>query len=186
MEGVSEENINNSEEAMEMLRKGSKGRHVGSTHYNEYSSRSHSVFTMEIESMQIKNGIKTKKTRHFHFIDLAGSERTEKSYGERLKEGCSINKSLHVLSNVIKSLGEASLKNKKQHVNYRDSKLTFLLKDSLDGNSKTHLIANISPSFTSSGETSSTLRFARQVKLIKINKASINEDSIGSLEDLKN
>ena len=90
------------------------------------------------------------------------------------------------MSNVIKALGEASLKNKKQHVNYRDSKLTFLLKDSLDGNSKTHLIANISPSYTSSGETSSTLRFARQVKLIKVNKASINEDSIGSIEDLKN
>lgn len=85
IEGVSEETITQSEEAMEILRKGSKGRHVGSTYYNETSSRSHSVFTMQIESQQLCNGIKSTKSRHFHFIDLAGSERTKKSAGERLK-----------------------------------------------------------------------------------------------------
>ena len=130
----------------------------------------------------MKHGVKTRKSRHFHFIDLAGSERTQKSHGERLKEGCSINKSLHVLSNVIRSLSDEKTK----YVNYRDSKLTFLLKDSLTGNSKTHLIANLSPSQFSANESSSTLMFARKVKLIKVKKASINEDSFGSIEDMKN
>lgn len=101
-----------------------------------------------------------------------------------MKEGCSINKSLHVLSTVIGSLAEVS-EGKARHINYRDSKLTFLLKDSLGGNSKTHLIANISPSWISAHETRSTLIFARKVKLIKVNKASINEDSSGNLESLK-
>lgn len=100
--------------------------------------------------------------------------------GERLKEGCSINKSLHVLSAVISSLAEVS-EGRNRHVNYRDSKLTFLLKDSLGGNSKTHLIANVSPSLISSQETKSTLMFARKVKLIKVNKVSINEDASGNL-----
>jgi hypothetical protein len=135
---------------------------------------------MQIESQKLSNGIKSTKSRHFHFIDLAGSERTKKSMGDRLKEGCSINKSLHVLSMVISSLAEVS-EGKARHVNYRDSKLTFLLKDSLGGNSKTHLIANISPSLISSLETKSTLMFARKVKLIKVNKVSINEDASGNL-----
>lgn len=157
---------------------------MGSTCYNETSSRSHSVFTMQIDSQKLNNGIKSTKSRHFHFIDLAGSERTKKSIGDRLKEGCSINKSLHVLSTVIGSLAEVS-EGKTRHINYRDSKLTFLLKDSLGGNSKTHVIANVSPSWVSSHETRSTLIFARKVKMIKMSKVSINEDSFGNLESLK-
>ena len=73
IEGVTEELISRSDEALEILRKGSKGRHVGSTCYNENSSRSHSVFTMQIDSQKMNNGIKSTKSRHFHFIDLAGS-----------------------------------------------------------------------------------------------------------------
>jgi hypothetical protein len=184
VEGLSEETVSRSEEALEILRRGSKGRHVGSTCYNETSSRSHSVFSMLIESKAVKNGIVNVKTRRFHFIDLAGSERTKQSNGERLKEGCSINKSLHVLGMVINSLVE-STEGKTRHVNYRDSKLTFLLKDALGGNSKTHLIANISPILISCQETLSTLTFARRVKLIKLNKVSINEDASGNLDSLK-
>ena len=81
---------------------------------------------------------------------------------------------------VINSLVEAT-EGKPKHVNYRDSKLTFLLKDALGGNSKTHLIANISPSSAAYPETLSTLNFARRVKLIKLNKALINEDASGNL-----
>lgn len=85
---------------------------------------------------------------------------------------------------VINSLVE-STEGKARHINYRDSKLTFLLKDALGGNSKTHLIANISPNWISCQETLSTLTFARRVKLIKLNKVSINEDSSGNLESMK-
>lgn len=82
--------------------------------------------------------------RQFNLIDLAGSERTKLSTGERLKEGCNINKSLMNLSAVINALSEVS-SGRMQHINYRSSKLTFLLKDSLEGNSRTNLIANIHP-----------------------------------------
>lgn len=85
MEGITEEVISRSEEIMDLLQKGSKSRHVGSTFYNETSSRSHSVFTMQIESKYSKNGVINTKSRQFNFIDLAGSERTKMSTGERLK-----------------------------------------------------------------------------------------------------
>lgn len=104
-------------------------------------------------------------------MDLAGSERQKqtKSTGQRLKEAGNINKSLTVLGSVINSLSE----NTHSHIRYRDSKLTFLLKDSLGGNSKTTMIANISPAVLSFSETLSTLKFAQRAKLIQ-NKASIN------------
>lgn len=87
------------------------------------------------------------KTSKFHFVDLAGSERTKQTnaIGDRLKEGCKINKSLSILGNVINSLVEVD-NGRARHIHYRDSKLTFFLKDSLGGNSKTRVIANISPS----------------------------------------
>jgi hypothetical protein len=153
---------------------------VGSTAYNQESSRSHSVFTLTIESKSSTNGIVHIKSSRFNFVDLAGSERTKNAntVGERLKEGCNINKSLSVLGNCINKLSEAGDKSK--YIHYRDSKLTFLLKDSLGGNSKTRLIASVSPCSGSYSETLSTLNFAKRVKLIK-NKASINEDSTGSL-----
>ena len=155
---------------MEILKKGAKSRHVGSTFYNEASSRSHSVFSLQIESKSTQNGVVMTRTRQFHFIDLAGSERTKLSTGERLKEGCNINKSLMNLAAVISSLSEVS-EGKAQHVNYRNSKLTFLLKDALGGNSRTNLIANISPVMYSYQETLSTLGFAKRAKLIKRQRA---------------
>lgn len=118
-------------------------------------------------------------------MDLAGSERQKltAAVGERLKEAGNINKSLSVLGQVINSLVEIA-EGKQRHIRYRDSKLTFILKDSLGGNSKTSLIANISPASSSFAETLSTLKFAQRAKQIK-NRALINEDSIGSVGALK-
>jgi len=118
-------------------------------------------------------------------VDLAGSERQKSTaaVGERLKEAGNINKSLSVLGQVINSLVEIA-EGKQRHIRYRDSKLTFILKDSLGGNSKTSLIANISPASSSFAETLSTLKFAQRAKQIK-NRALINEDSIGSVGALK-
>jgi kinesin family member 15 len=104
--------------------------------------------------------------------------------GDRLKEAGMINKSLSALGNVINSLVDVS-EGRNRHVPYRDSKLTFILRDSLGGNSKTVIIANISPSIINFGETLSTLKFAQRAKLIR-NKAVINEDSSGTLVLLKN
>ena len=142
---------------------------------------------MTIESkVTDENGICKLRQSKFHFVDLAGSERQKltKADGERLKEGCNINKSLSVLGSVINSLVEQSDGKKNVHIRYRDSKLTFLLRDSLGGNSKTTMIANISPSSSSYHEILSTLQFAQRAKMIK-NKAQINEDSSGSVEGLK-
>ena len=126
------------------------------------------------------------KTSRFHIIDLAGSERSKNTnaVGERLKEAGMINKSLSTLGNVINSLVDQS-EGKSRHIPYRDSKLTFILRDSLGGNSKTVIIANISPSAVNVGETLSTLEFAKRAKQIK-NRAVVNEDSSGTILVLKN
>lgn len=125
------------------------------------------------------------KSSRFHIIDLAGSERAKNtnSEGQRLKEAGMINKSLSALGIVINSLVEIS-EGKNRHVHYRDSKLTFLLRDSLGGNSKTTIIAAISPAQANAGETLSTLKFAQRAKLIK-NKAVINEESSSTIHMLK-
>ena len=186
VEGLKEELVDSSYETIELLRKGALNRHVGSTHMNIESSRSHSLFTMSIERKTVSNGTTHVRTSKFHFVDLAGSERQKltAAVGERLKEAGNINKSLSVLGQVINSLVEIA-EGKQRHIRYRDSKLTFILKDSLGGNSKTSLIANISPASSSFSETLSTLEFAQRAKQIK-NKASINEDLTGSVEGLKN
>lgn len=185
IEGITEEITNNSEDAIEVLQKGARNRHVGATNMNQESSRSHSVFSMTIESKQIQEGITNLKTSKFNFVDLAGSERQKQTAatGTRLKEATNINKSLTVLGSVINALVDVAM-GKSQHVRYRDSKLTFLLKDSLGGNSMTSMIANISPSSSAFGESLSTLKFAQRAKMIK-NKASINEEASGSIETLK-
>ncbi|CAK76204.1 unnamed protein product (macronuclear) [Paramecium tetraurelia] len=185
VEQLSEEVCTNVAESLEVLQKGSLNRHISSTQMNIESSRSHSVFTIQLESR--RQSSQTQVINHrfsrFHFVDLAGSERQKQSQvqGERLREGCNINKSLHILGNVINSLVEDN----QSYVHYRDSKLTFLLKDSLGGNSRTHLIANIQQSQQFYQETLSTLMFSKRVKQVK-NKARINEDESGNLESLKN
>lgn len=185
IDGISEETTTSSEDAIEILNKGARNRHVGATQMNNESSRSHSVFTLTIESKRTAEGVTNVKTSKFHFVDLAGSERQKQtaSVGTRLKEAGNINKSLTVLGSVINALVDIS-SGKKTHIRYRDSKLTFLLKDSLGGNSKTAMIANVSPASINFSETLSTLKFAQRAKLIK-NKASINEELTGSVEVLR-
>jgi len=113
---------------------------------NKESSRSHSVFILKIMTTESKNGTKSVRTSRFNLIDLAGSERQKsaKTAGKELKEASAINKSLSALGNVINALVD-NANGKERHIHYRDSKLTFLLKDSLGGNSKTCIITNISP-----------------------------------------
>jgi len=185
IEGLTEEKCTNAFDTLEIVKKGNRSRHIGATNMNIESSRSHSVFTFVIEAKVAKDGITNIRRSRFSFVDLAGSERQKmaSTVGDRLKEGCLINKSLMVLANVINSLVDIS-EGKSRFVHYRDSKLTFLLKDSLGGNSKTSIIANISPAFSSYGETLSTIKFAQRAKLIK-NKVHINEDTSGTLESLK-
>lgn len=185
VEGLIEEVSSSATEMLEIIKKGSMRRHTGSTNMNKESSRSHSVLSTTIESKIMKNGLFNVKYSKFNLIDLAGSERAKSTDagGSRLKEAGMINKSLSALGNVINSLVEVG-QGKSRHVHYRDSKLTFLLRDSLGGNSKTLMIANISPASDSFGETLSTLKFAQRAKLIK-NKAIINEDSSGTVAILK-
>ena len=152
---------------------------------NIESSRSHSVFSLCVQTKTNEQGMWKVRKSHFHFVDLAGSERQKQTEttGDRLKEGCNINRSLSVLGTVINSLVECS-QGKKVHIGYRDSKLTFLLRDSLGGNSKTAMIANISSASSTYHETASTLEFAKRAKQIK-NKAVLNEDASGDVEALR-
>ena len=187
VEGLQEDVVGSYRDMIHLIQKGGKNRHVGATALNRESSRSHSVLTTIIESKSMSHtGVWNMKTSRFHIIDLAGSERSKNTdaVGERLKEAGMINKSLSALGNVINSLVDLS-EGKSRHVPYRDSKLTFILRDSLGGNSRTVIIANISPSSVNMGETLSTLEFARRAKQIK-NRAVVNEDSSGTILILKN
>jgi hypothetical protein len=130
---------------------------------NERSSRSHSVCTIYIDRTERSpEGIASIRSSKFHLIDLAGSERQKLTgaYGDRLRESSAINKSLSAIGNVINALVKNSDKPGVKFVPYRDTKLTYLLKDSLGGNSKTNIVANISPAASSYGETLSTLKLA--------------------------
>uniref|UniRef100_A0A7M4FLX5 Kinesin-like protein KIF14 n=1 Tax=Crocodylus porosus TaxID=8502 RepID=A0A7M4FLX5_CROPO len=163
------------------LELGNKQRATAATGMNDKSSRSHSVFTLVmtqtktefVEEEQHDHRI----TSRINLIDLAGSERCSatQSDGERLKEGVSINKSLLTLGKVISALSEQTQNGKRIFVPYRESVLTWLLKESLGGNSKTTMIATISPAASYVEETLSTLRYAKQACLI-INIAKVNED----------
>jgi hypothetical protein len=127
--------------------------------------------------------LKVRKSK-LNIVDLAGSERVKHTnvMGEQLKEGCNINKSLHVLGNVINSLVESA--KKKKHIPFRDSKLTHYLKDSLGGNSVTKLLANIHTSKMYLGDTLSTLMFAKRAKSLKL-KAEINENVTENFDSLR-
>ncbi|TMS39466.1 hypothetical protein L596_005982 [Steinernema carpocapsae] len=154
----------------ELMARGFNNRHVGATLMNKDSSRSHSIFTVYIEAMDETGSIRMGK---LNLVDLAGSERQAKTgaTGDRFKEATKINLSLSALGNVISALVDG----KSKHIPYRDSKLTRLLQDSLGGNTKTLMLACISPSDNNYDETLSTLRYANRAKNIK-NKPKINED----------
>ncbi|XP_067338999.1 kinesin-like protein KIF13B isoform X2 [Channa argus] len=163
-----------------LMSEGNKSRTVAATNMNEESSRSHAVFNIILTHtlMDLQSGTKGEKVSKLSLVDLAGSERAAKTgaAGERLKEGSNINKSLSTLGLVISALadqGAGSSKNK--FVPYRDSVLTWLLKDSLGGNSRTAMVATISPAGDNYDETLSTLRYADRAKNI-VNHAVVNED----------
>ncbi|KAH0926931.1 hypothetical protein HID58_019187 [Brassica napus] len=164
---------------------GSLNRKVGATNMNRESSRSHSVFTCVIESRWEKDSTTNMRFARLNLVDLAGSERqkTSGAEGDRLKEAANINKSLSTLGHVIMVLVDVA-NGKPRHIPYRDSRLTFLLQDSLGGNSKTMIIANASPSVSCAAETLNTLKFAQRAKLIQ-NNAVVNEDFNGDVLELR-
>ena len=187
VEGLVEVPVNSAADALRVLDIGAQNRTVGETAMNRESSRSHSVFMLTITSSRTdrETGLTTNRTSHFNLVDLAGSERQRdaQTSGQRLAEASGINQSLSALGNVILSLVDLS-HGKQRHVPYRDSKLTFLLKDSLGGNSLTYVVACVSPHHDSLGETVSTLKFAQRAKRIK-NRAILNESVGGTLDALK-
>lgn len=185
VEGCREEVVRSPQEAFMIFEQGSRNRHVAETSMNRESSRSHCVFTIHIQSKQLDGQVMDVRESRFNLVDLAGSERQQYSgtSGMRLKEAGNINKSLLALSSVINALVDIA-NGKPRHVHYRDSRLTFLLRDSLGGNAKTLIIAAVSPSTLCLAETLSTLRFAQRAKQIK-NKAVVNKDIQGNLVELQ-
>ncbi|CAK4081136.1 unnamed protein product [Aphanomyces euteiches] len=169
--GAKSQAVQRPEDVMRLLSMGSASRVTGSTNMNEQSSRSHAIFTL---ILQQKNRLTGEFTHaKFHLVDLAGSERAKRTgaVGGRFKESVNINQGLLALGNVISALGDEN--KKKTHVPYRDSKLTRLLQDSLGGNSKTLMIACVSPVAANFEETLNTLKYANRAKNIK-NRPVVN------------
>uniref|UniRef100_A0A803YHR8 Kinesin-like protein KIF16B n=1 Tax=Meleagris gallopavo TaxID=9103 RepID=A0A803YHR8_MELGA len=184
VEDLSKHLVQNYGDVEELMDAGNINRTTAATGMNDVSSRSHAIFTINFTQAKFDSEMPCETVSKIHLVDLAGSERADATgaTGVRLKEGGNINKSLVTLGNVISALADLSqdatnpLSKKKQvFVPYRDSVLTWLLKDSLGGNSKTIMIATISPADVNYGETLSTLRYANRAKNI-INKPTINED----------
>ncbi|XP_054644459.1 kinesin-like protein KIF1B isoform X14 [Dunckerocampus dactyliophorus] len=180
----------------DLMDAGNKARTVAATNMNETSSRSHAVFTIVFTQRKhdSETDLSTEKVSKISLVDLAGSERADSTgaKGTRLKEGANINKSLTTLGKVISALAEVdncSSKSKKKKktdfIPYRDSVLTWLLRENLGGNSRTAMVAALSPADINYDETLSTLRYADRAKNIKCN-AVINEDPNNKLvRDLK-
>uniref|UniRef100_A0A2K6ESM5 Kinesin family member 13A n=1 Tax=Propithecus coquereli TaxID=379532 RepID=A0A2K6ESM5_PROCO len=180
VDGLSQLAVTSFEDIESLMSEGNKSRTVAATNMNEESSRSHAVFNIIITQTlyDLQSGNSGEKVSKVSLVDLAGSERVSKTgaAGERLKEGSNINKSLTTLGLVISSLADqAAGKGKNKFVPYRDSVLTWLLKDNLGGNSQTSMIATISPAADNYEETLSTLRYADRAKRI-VNHAVVNED----------
>ncbi|XP_043489949.1 kinesin-like protein unc-104 isoform X2 [Polistes fuscatus] len=171
----------------DLIDEGNKARTVAATNMNETSSRSHAVFTIFFtqQRQDSTTGLATEKVSKISLVDLAGSERADSTgaKGTRLKEGANINKSLTTLGKVISALAEIAATKKKKKADfipYRDSVLTWLLRENLGGNSKTAMIAAISPADINYDETLSTLRYADRAKQI-VCKAVVNEDANAKL-----
>ncbi|KAL4180216.1 hypothetical protein AMTRI_Chr13g91010 [Amborella trichopoda] len=185
--GVTEAEVRSIDEMASYLAQGSMCRATGSTNMNSESSRSHAIFTITMEQKRTvsysngpvmeDDGCDDFLCAKLHLVDLAGSERAKRTGadGSRFKEGIHINKGLLALGNVISALGDEKKRKEGGHVPYRDSKLTRLLQDSLGGNSKTVMIACVSPADTNAEETLNTLKYANRARNIQ-NKAIINRD----------
>lgn len=172
VEGIKEEVVLSPAHALSLIASGEEHRHVGSNNFNLVSSRSHTIFTLTIESSPSgENEAEEVKLSQLNLIDLAGSESSKtETTGLRRKEGSYINKSLLTLGTVIAKLTDG----KATHIPYRDSKLTRLLQSSLSGHGRISLICTVTPASSNSEETHNTLKFAHRSKHIEI-KASQNK-----------
>uniref|UniRef100_A0A7N1A4A7 Kinesin-like protein n=1 Tax=Kalanchoe fedtschenkoi TaxID=63787 RepID=A0A7N1A4A7_KALFE len=180
VEGIKEEVVLSPAHALSLIAAGEEHRHVGSTNFNLQSSRSHTIFTLTIESSPCGDNCEGEavKLSQLNLIDLAGSESSKaETTGVRRKEGSYINKSLLTLGTVISKLTDG----RATHIPYRDSKLTRLLQSSLSGHGRVSLICTVTPSSSSSEETHNTLKFAHRAKHIEIQAAQnkiIDEKSL--------
>ncbi|ESW33471.1 hypothetical protein PHAVU_001G072400 [Phaseolus vulgaris] len=173
VEGIKEEVVLSPAHALSLIATGEEHRHVGSNNFNLVSSRSHTIFTLTVESSSRGENIGEEDVTlsHLHLIDLAGSESSKtETTGLRRKEGSYINKSLLTLGTVIAKLTDG----KATHIPYRDSKLTRLLQSSLSGHGRISLICTVTPASSSSEETHNTLKFAHRSKHVEI-KVSQNK-----------
>ncbi|XP_035898550.1 kinesin-like protein unc-104 isoform X2 [Anopheles stephensi] len=188
VEDLSKLAVTSYQDIHDLIDEGNKARTVAATNMNETSSRSHAVFTIFFtqKRQDRMTSLETEKVSKISLVDLAGSERADSTgaKGTRLKEGANINKSLTTLGKVISALAEIASKSKKSKkadfIPYRDSVLTWLLRENLGGNSKTAMIAAISPADINYDETLSTLRYADRAKQI-VCKAVVNEDANAKL-----
>lgn len=191
VKGAEMPEVTSFEEAIKWFNAGTDRRQTASTDLNDTSSRSHSLFTVQIEQFDFENDPSSPivMTSKINVVDLAGSEKLSKTNatGDTAKEGCNINLSLSALATVIDTIVKGA-----KHIPYRGSPLTMLLKDSLGGNAKTVMFANVGPSDKNLSETISTLRFALRAKQIE-NKPLKNmdpkdariQDLLDQLEELK-
>uniref|UniRef100_A0A8C1U5Q2 Kinesin-like protein n=1 Tax=Cyprinus carpio TaxID=7962 RepID=A0A8C1U5Q2_CYPCA len=169
VKGCTERFVSSPEDVMDVIDEGKSNRHVAVTNMNEHSSRSHSIFLINIKQENVET--EKKLSGKLYLVDLAGSEKVSKTgaEGSVLDEAKNINKSLSALGNVISALAEGT----KTHVPYRDSKMTRILQDSLGGNCRTTIVICCSPSVYNEAETKSTLMFGQRAKTIK-NTVSVN------------
>jgi len=171
VKGATERFVSSPEEVFEVIEEGKSNRHVAVTNMNEHSSRSHSIFLINVKQENLEN--QKKLSGKLYLVDLAGSEKVGKTgvEGMGLEEAKNINKSLSALGNVIAALADGN----KSHIPYRDSKLTRILQESLGGNAKTTIVICCSPASFNEAETKSTLDFGKRAKTIK-NVVGINEE----------
>merc|ERR1719295_2260760 len=171
VKGATERFVSSPEEVLEVIEEGKSNRHVAVTNMNEHSSRSHSVFLINVKQENLET--QKKLCGKLYLVDLAGSEKVGKTgvEGMGLEEAKNINKSLSALGNVIAALADGN----KSHIPYRDSKLTRILQESLGGNAKTTIVICASPASFNEAETKSTLDFGKRAKTIK-NVVGVNEE----------
>ncbi|CAG2054473.1 unnamed protein product [Timema podura] len=171
VKGATERFVSSPEEVFEVIEEGKANRHIAVTNMNEHSSRSHSVFLINVKQENLE--IQKKLSGKLYLVDLAGSEKVSKTGAEGtvLDEAKNINKSLSALGNVISALADGN----KTHIPYRDSKLTRILQESLGGNARTTIIICCSPASFNESETKSTLEFGKRAKTIK-NVVCVNEE----------
>ncbi|KAG5503056.1 hypothetical protein JIQ42_07019 [Leishmania sp. Namibia] len=179
VENLTKKHVVDEGEVLRLLRHGNLRRHTASTMMNDRSSRSHAIFVLHLVLMRIsdKDSASAKVSSKVNLVDLAGSERTgaHNVEGEQFREGVVINSSLTVLGRVIDALADKSSGKRNVFCPYRDSVLTWLLMDSLGGNSKTTMVATVSPHSSNFDEACQTLRYASRAKQI-VTKAVVNED----------